>query len=460
MKNRILIATFASLLFASCTHENKNIAIIRSEADDSIFKEIHLAPYCSMANYFAQSFDEGFIFSGDSTFSWKIDTVECRTIFCHSDAYFWTSIFVTPGDSVSFKTVNKGDYFDVIFEGKNAAHYNYELEKRNAIQLEEPHPTPNIDQYEYKKQLQAYRAEEEKFLEKYKKQNKVTSEFVDYASAEINNKYVLSLYDYVYSNKCKVDVEKFLEGTDIVQNALSHSAIDALLYKYVMCASNSDIEKNFNAIQTEVIPQFRPTLTANLVIWFAKKGDTSYKSALLNVINQIETTSKDSMLLANVKEYKSFYSLTGTALPDSVLNNTRLICYQDNKEITLRQLLKTYENSAIYLDFWASWCGPCRMTNSQSKDNKHELKDKGIVVAYISMDENTEMWKKAAKEDEVVENQYCLLDVNSSPLRNYFKIMSIPHFVLFNKKHEIVLLNAPRPIDCSFFELKAIVEKL
>ncbi|MBP5134210.1 MAG: hypothetical protein ILP24_00400, partial [Paludibacteraceae bacterium] len=88
------------------------------------------------------------------------------------------------------------------------------------------------------------------------------------------------------------------------------------------CASNSDVSKNYNAIQTEVIPQFRSTLIADLIIWFAKKGDVSYKSALTEMMSQIEKISQDSMLQTVVKEYGPFYSLSGTVLPDSVLDNT------------------------------------------------------------------------------------------------------------------------------------------
>ena len=463
MKSRFFFLYTLVVFFASCAHENKNIAIIHSEAADSIFKEIHLVPYGGSANYFSKYYDEGFTFSGGTTFSWEIDTVECRTLFSRSNGNFWTSVFVTPGDSVSFKTVNNGDYFDVIFEGKNAAHYNYESEKRKSIQMEEPYPTPEINPDEYKKQLQAYRAEEEKFLMKYKDENKVSREFIDYASAEINNKFVLNLYSYVYLNKCKVDAEKYLLGTEIIQNPLSHSAIDALFYKYVICASGNDIVMNYNAIQKEVITKFRPTLTADLVIWFAKKGDVSYKSSLYSVMNHIEKTSKDSILLATVKECKPFYSLTGTVLPDSILDNTQLLCYQDDKEISLRQFFKKYENSAIYLDFWASWCGPCRMVNAQSAENKHELKGKGVNVVYISVDDDKDSWKKAVKQDGIQENQYLLLDEKNSPLNNYLQIRGIgngiPRFVLFNKKHEIVLLNAPHPVDCTYQDLKAIIEK-
>ncbi len=460
MKCKILFYTLTLLLFASCARKNKNIAVIHSDVADSVFKEIHLVPYKGMANYLTQFYDEGFTFSGGTTFSWKVDTVESRTFFSHNNGYFWTPIFITPGDSVSVKLLKNGEQYDVIFEGENAAHYNYESKKRKAIQMEDPNPTQDIAPYEYKKQLLACRIEEEKFLEKYKKENKVSAEFVDYASAEINNKYVLWLYCYVYFNKCKVDAEKYLEGTEIVQNPLSHSAIDAFFYKYVMCASNSDILKNYNAIQTEVIPQFRSTLIADLIIWFAKKGDVSYKSALTEMMSQIEKISQDSMLQTVVKEYEPFYSLSGTVLPDSVLDNTHLLSYKDSKKMTLRQVFEKCGNTAVCLDFWASWCGPCRMTNAQSKENKHELNDKGVVVAYISVDDDKDAWEKAVKEDDISENQYLLLDEENSPLSKNLKIREsgIPRFVLFNKKHEIGLLSAPRPVGCMFQDLKAVIE--
>jgi len=164
--------------------------------------------------------------------------------------------------------------------------------------------------------------------------------------------------------------------------------------------------------------------------------------------------------LAVVQEYRPFYLLSGTMLPDSILDKTYLRSFQNNEKITLRQLLGNYKNTAIYLDCWASWCGPCRFVNRESTENKPYLAEK-LAVIYISVDEDESAWLQTAKDDQITENQYLLLDANNSPLNHYLKIRKggIPRFILFNKNHELEILNAPRPTGRSFEELKEIIER-
>ncbi len=453
MKCKILFYAFSLLLFASCARENKKSAIIHSEAADSIFKQIFLTP----------SMGEESIFAGGTTFHFEVDSVKSFYISGGApQGYFWTTIFVTPGDSINFTSVKTENGYELLFSGENAAHYNYGIEKAKAMTKEEPNAfaNPDVDPYAYKTLVQAYCDEERKFLDEYKMRKKVSSEFLDYASAEINNKYVLKLYQYLFFYKCKVDVEKYLADAKIIQNPLSMYALEALKMKYVFCSSKDDILLNYNAIQKEVRAEFQPVLFAEFVKFYAQKGDLSYKSSLIEVMNKIEDMVKDSMLLATVSEYKSFYLMSGKALLDNVLDGSRLQCYQNNKEITLRQFLENYNNAAIYLGLWASWCGPCRKTNAQSRETKQELKDKGITVAYISLDFEKNSWEKAVLEDKITENQYLLLDVRESPLFAYLKIAAsgIPRYLLFNKKHEVVLLNAPRPVGCLFQDLKTTID--
>ena len=154
-------------------------------------------------------------------------------------------------------------------------------------------------------------------------------------------------------------------------------------------------------------------------------------------------------------------------LPDSVLDNTYLRSFQSKQKITLRQFFENYKNTAVYLDFWYSGCRFCREANKASAKNKPYFAEKNIAVVYFSVDLDESAWLQAAKDDGVTENQYLLHydsanghPFSSLPLTRYLKIFAygVPRYILFNKKHEIEVLNMPKPTQEMFEDLKKIVE--
>ena len=66
---------------------------------------------------------------------------------------------------------------------------------------------------------------------------------------------------------------------------------------------------------------------------------------------------------------------------------------------TLR--LSSLKGKVVLIDFWASWCAPCRVANRGLAKLYPKYKDKGFEILGVSLDSEPEQWKKAIKQDKI-----------------------------------------------------------
>lgn len=88
--------------------------------------------------------------------------------------------------------------------------------------------------------------------------------------------------------------------------------------------------------------------------------------------------------------------------------------------------LSDYKGKYVLLDFWASWCGPCRAENPHVLKAYNRFKDKGFDVLAVSLDNNPDRWKKAIKEDKLPWVQVSDLKQSKNEAASQFGVSGIP----------------------------------
>ena len=105
--------------------------------------------------------------------------------------------------------------------------------------------------------------------------------------------------------------------------------------------------------------------------------------------------------------------------------------------IDLDSIIK--KNKYVLVDFWASWCTPCRKTNRELAPHYKMLQEKGIEIVSISVDEQDELWRNAIKSDHIPWVQLISPEGINSKVAQSYKVKSLPATYLINQSGKIIL---------------------
>ncbi len=215
-----------------------------------------------------------------------------------------------------------------------------------------------------------------------------------------------------------------------------------LMRQYQVAMAGKDTEKIDSIIK---VARDLEEDAKNIVLQFAKENPASYVSAFQvaqtfssemdpirvePVYSAFDPALKESYFGKSIKENLEAAKQTslGSAAPDFTLNDV------NGKPISLA----SFKGKYTLVDFWASWCGPCRQENPEVVKAYHAYNSKGFEILGVSLDEEKDSWVGAIAKDKLDWTQVSDLKGWQSDVAALYGVRAIPMNYLLDKEGKII----------------------
>ena len=105
------------------------------------------------------------------------------------------------------------------------------------------------------------------------------------------------------------------------------------------------------------------------------------------------------------------------------------------------QKLSDHKGKVVLIDFWASWCGPCRKANPGLAALYSKYKAKGFEIFGVSIDDEKKAWKKAIEADGITWKQVNARGGWEAPVALEWKLEQIPASFLVDTEGKVIAVD-------------------
>jgi peroxiredoxin len=204
-----------------------------------------------------------------------------------------------------------------------------------------------------------------------------------------------------------------------------------------------EIQNNFQVAEIEHVSKIKamlPEMGSSLVAIFAANNLLNPQRDFAEMEAVAKRFEKENPSPKIVQAYLGYIKRTrgvavGDEAPDFTLNSP------EGQPIQLSGLRGKY----VLIDFWASWCGPCRMENPNVVKMYNKYKDKGFAIYGVSLDKDMNAWTAAIKKDGLSWTHGSDLKYWNSAAAQLYGVSAIPATYLLDKDGKVIAKNLRGP---------------
>lgn len=159
---------------------------------------------------------------------------------------------------------------------------------------------------------------------------------------------------------------------------------------------------------------------------YMKETDIPQVTAIYNQLPELQQLSYEGKSISqNLKKFSI-----------KLNSDAPLLKLKDTSGATVT--LNSYKEKLVLLDFWASWCIPCRKETPLLVELYHKYKNKGFEIVSVSLDSDRQKWAQAIKTDKMIWTNISDLQAWESEAVKKYKIYKIPNNFLINPSGKII----------------------